>query len=266
MRLPALRFVLLLTMCALPAVDAQESAQRPAAAVPQWFVSGSYGYQSFFDDIPAWHVASASLGNKSSAGTFIGRVNYARRLGADGVQGELDAYPRLSQSVYAYLNLGYSDAAVFPEWRSGAELFTTLPDAFEASLGYRQLRFSGTPVTLFTGALGKYRGNYWFSLRPYIRSKDSGVSASANLQVRRYYEDGDHYIGGRLGVGSTPSDQLIADQAVLRTNSFTAGLLGSTSVTRTVLGTWSAVYEYEQLPAARTRKSITIDLGARLLF
>ena len=61
-------------------------------------------------------------------------------------------------------------------------------------MGARQLRFSGVPVTLYTGAIGKYTGNYWISGRTYVRE---GGSASASVTVRRYGEDSENWIGAR---------------------------------------------------------------------
>ena len=265
-RVPTLFLCLALTAAA-DGARAQETPENRSTTAPQWYVGTTYGYQSFFNDIDAWQIGSVSIGHKTSAGSVIARANYANRFGNQGYQGEIDAYPRLTEGVYAYLNIGYSQSSsVFPEWRSGAEIFASLPDAYEASVGYRQLRFGGPPVTLFTGAVGKYSGNYWFSLRPYVRSKDSGLSASGSLLARRYYEDGDHYIGARIGFGSTPSDQLAPDQTQLRTSSFTGGIQGSTSVAPSVLGTWSVVFDHEELSSTRTRKSVSLDLGARLLF
>jgi YaiO family outer membrane protein len=260
------RFVLVSAIATMAPVASAQEPTEGRLVTPQWFAGASYGVQSFTSDIAAWQLGSVSLSHRDSRGTFIVRGNYARRFSRDGVQGEIDAYPRLSKRVYAYLNIGYSKDAVFPEWRSGAELFTSLPDAYEASLGYRQLRFAGSPVTLFTGALGKYVGNYWFSLRPYVASKTSGTSASANMQARRYYEDADHYVGARIGFGSTPTDQLVPDQAVVRTNAFTAAIQGSTPLSSSVLGTWSAGFEHERLSASSTRRSVAAEAGLRVAF
>ena len=246
---------------------AAQDRTAEARTLARSFTGVSYALQSFTSDIAPWHFGSASVGTRDSAGTYIARINYARRFGSAGVQGEIEAYPRFTDHVYGYLDFGYSRDGVFPEWRTGAELFTSLPDAYEGSLGYRQFRFKGgDPVTLLTGSLGKYAGNYWFSLRPYVRSLGDDKSVSASLYARRYYEDGDHYVGARVGVGSTPSDQLAPDQAVVRTNSFSAAVQGSTSITTSMLGIWSGTYERERLGPAVTRSSVAVEAGIRVFF
>lgn len=82
-------------------------------------------------------------------------------------------------------------------------------------MGYRQLRFDRVPVTLFTGAVGRYVGNYWISFRPYVRAVESSSSASGSVTARRYFADGDHFVGGRIGYGSTPPDQVTLDPDAL---------------------------------------------------
>lgn len=244
---------------------AQDNAEVRENAPKTSSLGIEYTYQSFRSSIEPWHLAALSIGQRSTRGTVIGRVNYARRFGETGYQVEADAYPRLSDRMYAYLNLGYSGAAIFPGWRSGAELFTTLPAAYEASLGYRQLRFAGPPVTLFTGAVGKYVGNYWFSMRPYVRYRDSGTSTSASLTGRKYFADGDNWIGARAGFGSTPSDQLTADQSA-RTSSLSGALQGSGGVYGAALGIWTVGFDREELQPATYRNSVTLSGGVKVPF
>jgi YaiO family outer membrane protein len=193
-----------------------------------------------------------SIAQRRAAGSIIGRLNLANRYATTGAQYEIDAYPRLGAHAYGYFNAGYSPATIFPEWRFGGEYFRTLPHAYEASLGFRHLRFTGTPVTLFTGTLGRYTGNYWFSLRPYIHDREPGVSASASLTARRYYADADNYVGGRIGAGTSPSEDITADQ-LGRTSSATVGVHGSRSTSQRTIGTWSLTFEREKLTLQRTR-------------
>ncbi len=255
-----------IAVCAAPlAVGAQEAAETHPAAIHETSVGIDYTYVSFRGDTDPWKLTAFSLSRRTDAGSIIGRVTYANRFATNGVQVEADAYPHLSSRTYAYLNAGYSGSTIFPEWRFGAELFGNLPDAWEASAGFRQLRFGGAPVTLLTGSVGKYIGNYWFSVRPFVRQKPSGTSASGSLTARRYFEDGDHYIGARVSYGNTPSDRLTPDE-VNRSNSFSAGVHGSTGLARRLLGTWSLGYDHEELAPFRIRESVTASAGLKLTF
>jgi len=241
---------------------AADSTKDPATKT---YVALDYSYVTFHGDIDPWRLASLSLGRSTSKGALIGRVNYANRFATSGLQFEADAYPRLSRRIYAYLNAGYSDADIFPMLRFGGELFANLSNAWEASAGFRELRFSDSPVTLYTGSVGKYVGNYWLSLRPFLRFKKSGNSASAGLTARRYFADGDHYFGGRLNYGSTPSDRITPDE-LTRTDSFSADLHGSGGPWLDVLGTWSLGYDREELAHAQIRRSWTGTAGLKFFF
>lgn len=240
---------------------AQETATR-ASTTPATSIAGEVSYQSFNGDLDAWKLASAALWRRNGAGTFIARVNYAHRFGTDGVQVEADAYPRLTDKAYLYLNAGYSSASVFPEWRTGAEAFSALPGAWEASAGFRQLRFADESVTMLTGAVGKYVGNYWFSVRPYVRSKDGTTTATTAVWGRRYFADAEHWVGGLVTFGSSPTERITPD-AVSLNRTVSVALSGSTGVTDKLLMTWLIGHDTDRLAAGNTRQSVTLTAGLR---
>lgn len=256
----------LILTAAIPALGhAQDAAAARKAAAPVITAAADFSYVSFTGTTDPWRLGSVSLSRRTSAGSFIVRMNYANRFATNGVQVEADAYPRLNDKVYLYLNAGYSSATIFPEWRTGGEVFASLPGAWEASAGFRQLRFGGAPVTLFTGAVGKYIGNYWFSLRPYLRSKEGGLSASAGLTARRYFEDGDHWVGAAASYGSSPTDRITPD-AVARTHALSLSVNGSTGLTPRLLATWTLGHDAEELSPGNTRTSTTVTAGLKLTF
>ena len=75
------------------------------------------------------------------------------------------------------------------------------PKSFEASIGARYLDFNTSTVTIYTGSVGWYVKNYWISLRPYITPGPPGTSVSSVITVRRYFQDGDNYLGVSAGLG-----------------------------------------------------------------
>jgi YaiO family outer membrane protein len=257
--------ILLAGSIAMHSLSAQEAIPSPARTVERTSFGADLDYVTFNGEIDPWTLASVSLGRRDARGSLVGRVNIANRFSTTGAQVEADAYPSLGASTYAYLNAGYSNATIFPEWRFGGEVFTNLPNAYEASLGFRQLRFSGSPVTLFTGSVGKYIGNYWLSARPYIRSRDAGLSASAALTVRRYYETSDEYIGARISYGSAASDRVIATE-LARLSALAMDVHGSRELAKRLFGTWLLGYEREEIVVGRFRNRLEIDAGMRVDF
>jgi YaiO family outer membrane protein len=160
--------------------------------------------QSFNRD--PWQVWALSYGRKTKLGTVLARVNMAKRFGETGFQYEVDAYPKISENNYGYLNYGFSQSDVFPENRIGAEWYHNFPKAFEGSLGLRTLFFSNSDVTIYTATFGKYISNYWLSLRSFVTPGSGGTSVSGFLQMRRYFSDPENYFGLRLGYGVSPDE------------------------------------------------------------
>jgi YaiO family outer membrane protein len=246
-------------------LNGQETRTARADSAARGYVGAEYSYVDFRGVIDPWRLASLSADRTTSAGSLIGRLNYARRFATTGIQAEADAYPKFNARTYGYLNVGYSAADIFPTWRFGAELFRGFAKTWEASLGVRQLRFSGTPVTLLTASAGKYSGNYWVSVRPFVTFKSTGSSASVAGTARRYFADADHYFGIRGSYGSTPSDRLTPDE-LARTRSYSADIHGSGGPWARAVATWALGFQREELSAGQIRRSWTGTAGVKFFF
>ncbi len=176
----------------------------------------SYDYVYFdkqFND--PWHLASFDYTRTTGIGSVTGRINYANRFKESGVQYELEAYPRISNTFYSYVSIGYSDkVGVFPHWRGGFSLYANLPASFEGELGFRYLKFSGDPTWSYTAYLGKYYKSWLFGARTYLTPSTytSTVSASYNVSARYYYGSADDLVGMNIGYGISPDDRLNAIQ------------------------------------------------------
>ena len=174
-------------------------------------ISLSYSYDYFTNSAynkDPWQLMYLQYTRKTPLGSVIGRVNYANRFGSSALQLEADAYPKISENDYLYINYGFSHMSGFPRQRGGFEWNRSFPRSFEGSLGARLLHFVGSKrVIIYTGSVGKYIGNYWFSLRPFVTPGSDGTSVSSYLMVRRYFSDPENYIGLRLGMGSSPDER-----------------------------------------------------------
>jgi YaiO family outer membrane protein len=163
----------------------------------------------------------------------------------DGYQFELDAWPKFGGEFYGYCNIGFSSSSLFPEYRIGGELYANLPKSFEASLGFRYMDFGSSDVPIFTGTVGKYYGNYWFSFRPFITVKSSGTSASGNLLIRKYFATAEDYITLTIGAGSSPGD-LTTLAEIDRQDSFKFGLDWNKELAKVYIIGLSGKFEREE--------------------
>ena len=232
-------------------------------------------WSDYFSDQSAWQFFSASVGRKTTKfGTVILRYNYARRFEKNGQQLEVDAYPTLTKTVYLYFNTGVSNATNFPISRLSLEPYFKLLHGFEFSVGLRYMNFDknrlvavdSNMVMIYTGTLGKYVGNYWISLRPYLVPGNKGWSKSVNLTVRRYFTDADNYLSLILGSGISPDVQQYAydPNYFLKTNKIT--LEYRQKIANRFFLDLGTGYAREEIFAGVMRNKYTIDLGISYMF
>jgi YaiO family outer membrane protein len=170
----------------------------------------NYAADIFSGDYDPMHSGYVQLSRRTTLGSLFARWNLAKRFNTQGMQIETDLYPRLGDGVYAYLNYGFSESDLFPRHRGGAELYTKLPRSAEGSVGFRHLYFGpASSVTIYTGSLGLYFGNYWISFRPYFIPSDAGVSKSASIALRRYLGDAENFVSLRAGAGFSADERTI---------------------------------------------------------
>ena len=152
------------------------------------------------------HYSTVKYGRQTKYGSITGKLNYSRRFETNSYQYEVDMYPKIMPGMYAYVSAGFSNNGLFPKVRYGAELYKSLPKSFEASLGFRGLKFSQTTI-IYTGSVGWYKGNSYWSLRTYVTPGDPGASKSLTLTYRKYYSDADNYFSLSGGFGFSPEEE-----------------------------------------------------------
>ena len=157
-------------------------------------------YSEVFDPMQYYTVKYA---RQTKYGSIHSNVNFSRRFASNGLQFELDLYPRIVEGLYAYANIGVSNSFLFPKVRYGGELYKSLPKSFEASLGFRSLKYDET-TTIYTASLGKYVGNDFWSFRTYVSPDDSGASISGTLSYRKYRSNAENYFLIEVGMGFSP--------------------------------------------------------------
>jgi YaiO family outer membrane protein len=174
-------------------------------------------------------------------GSIIAKLNFSRRFSENGSQFEVDLYPKITKGLYAYLNLGLANTFLFPDVRYGAELYKSLPHSLELSLGFRTLKYS-TTTNIYTGSIGWYTGNSYWSFRPYFTPGEGGTSTSGALNYRKYRSNADNYLALTYSMGFSPEinqfrfDQNEAAIINLQTQRFNVGYYFSTSKNKNAWG------------------------------
>lgn len=224
--------------------EMRQLAERIKSELAKNVVSISYDFD-FFDKQfkEPWHLFSVSYGRQTHyLGRVIARVNAANRFATNAAQIEMDAYPSLGKKMYAYINAGYSEGFIFPNYRSGLSVYRNFPHAFEGELGIRLLYYSKATI-LYVASIGKYTGNLWLSFRPtFIASENGNRFSQSYAFITRYYMNTSFdYLALTIGYGISPDDrsketlfqnpdlksariQLALQRLIRRTNVFSCSL------------------------------------------
>ena len=169
------------------------------------------------------------------------------------------------------VNVGVSSSRLFPDLRYAAEAYHNFPNGWEASLGFRRLEFDNSNVTIVTGTVAKYYGNWWISLRPNYVIKDPGNSTSASISARRYLGSRWEWAGFTVGGGldettfASVGGPIDPSRRVTLSGFRFVGEIRK-RITPQVILRGNAGYREDDLTQDRTRRSVFITFGAEYHF
>ena len=227
-------------------------------------IGTSYDYDHFSKVFDPWHAVAVSYSRKTAIGSIIGRINYANRFLTNGLQFEMDAYPRFMDGFYSYLNIGYSNSTIFPKLRFGLSLYYSLPLSFEIDAGIRYLKFPSSKTDIYTFALGKYYSAFWFSFRTFIIPGGNSASYSYSLITRYYLSDADNYLAISLGTGISPDERSLNNPNLLVSKKI--GMDYNFRISKRQTLSLTTGYIYEEYFANAFRNKISFGMGTQLSF
>ncbi len=227
-------------------------------------VGTNYDYDHFSKVFDPWHAVAVSYSRKTEIVSVIGRINYANRFLKNGMQVEVDAYPRFMNGFYSYLNFGYSNASIFPKLRFGLSLYYSLPLSFEIDAGIRYLKFPSSKTNIYTFALGKYYSTFWFSFRTFIIPSGNSASYSYTLITRYYLTDADNYLALSLGTGISPDERSLNNPNLLISKK--VGVDYNFRISKRQTLSLATSYIYEEYFAGSFRNKISFGLGTQFSF
>jgi YaiO family outer membrane protein len=185
----------------------------------------SYRHDQFTESFDPWRFTEFGLSRETSHGSIIGHIQYAQRFGISGTQFNLDAYPSITDGLYAYVSGGYSGSSIYPRYRFGLTLYKSFPASFELGTGYRYLDFASRQIDIFTGSISKYWGSYLFTFSYHFVPLSQNNLSSFNGMIRRYFRDENIYLSLIGGFGST-STEIEFLQDIRTSESWSLGIEG----------------------------------------
>lgn len=222
----------------------------------------SYRYSTFSEVFTDWHNASIHYTRNTSVGPLIFRSSLARQFDITGFQQELDFYPRLNKQSYAYFNVGFSNADIFPSRRIGAEYFRALKAGFEASLGFRYMYYqvNDDELLILTTQLSKYFGNNMLSYRPVLSTLQQTTTLTSIVNYRYYFNSRDHFLSISTAYGRAPVE-FVSLFEILRLSAFRLTTEYNFIIHKDLFGRVAAEFQHEEYFESIYRQRYSIEAG-----
>lgn len=220
----------------------------------------------FFNTARPQHLGSLGYSFHVNQHTLALRTNYAYRFGQDDIQIESDFYLQMKNNVYMYFNYGYAFKSLFPNHRAGYELYFPMNQKMEASVGARYMYYPNSQVLIATGHFGKYFGNQWIALRPFLVTQKNVQSLSVIGDYRYYTKNELNYWGVELGYGNSPDNTYatIQNNTFNQLDAYKIKIERNFSVNRISDIHIGMGYTYEEFRTNTYRNHFIIELGYKL--
>lgn len=218
--------------------------------------------EEYVSDLKAyWTNTSFHYFRINEMGIFGGRINYANRFGKNGVQYQIETYPKILDNMYANITLGYANYSqiLFPNLQYRIEPYFNFANGIEFSVGrvwQKYITFDNQKISNYTGTIGKYIGNYYIWYRPSYYEPTS--TTFNEIGIRRYFKDKYNYITMKLNGGKLPDigDIPPLDQIVLLRQKGIS-LDGEYSLTKTIFLKGAIGYTWQYYVKSMLRRDIT---------
>ena len=158
-------------------------------------------YKQWRQQLPEWREAGISARQNAALGPVIARLSVVDRGPLRDDRLTLEAYPAFSRGYLALAGAIATEGTVYAQSSASAEVYGSLTERLEGSLGYRRMNFD-TGVDLIGGSLGVYAGQFLLGARGAHVLNDGG--SSVVLSARRFLGDGGAYLGAKVATGSVP--------------------------------------------------------------
>ena len=204
-----------------------------------------------------WDYSTLYYGRETPVGRMYGKINYANRLGYQAVQGEFEAYPKITKTIYLDLDFAFANEPhLFPDETYGAAVYAALDKGFDGSIGakYNQVdrhhRFN-----MYTAMLAKELGSNRIMFRPYYFSPNAGDNSTLyTVDFRHMLNDPYYYVGILIGLGSSPdlANLTTVDFLVLQ-NKIISPYLNLPFLNDTLILNINLLYQNQVFPGGKVR-------------
>ncbi|MFQ6616433.1 MAG: YaiO family outer membrane beta-barrel protein [Fidelibacterota bacterium] len=214
---------------------------RIVGATP-WEGTFLYTFQSFTQDRPSWHTYAPSIRRDIPKGSVRFVVLRTVRFSQWDDLIALDSYLDLWRRSYGNFYVETSTRPGFlPRLVFSGEIFQGVGNGWELSISYRNMRWTGNPVSIWGGSLAKYVGALYLRGRATLVPKASGSTLSVQGFGRLYLDTVDDFVEMGIGLGREVGSSL--ESEAFGGESLLVSVRGETFLTKRIGVAVSAVYE-----------------------
>lgn len=168
-----------------------------------------YQNDQFDKSYTPWNSVSAYFYSVRKWGVISAGINYANRFKINGLQYELNIFPRISHSMRAYVGGGYSKDYIFPNYKFGASLYQKFLKIAELEVGARYLKFKNLPaIIIYTGGVSVRYQHWRGTINTYITPQASTINQSYQVSAQYSFKNPNERIVLALSTGLSPRNYL----------------------------------------------------------
>lgn len=165
------------------------------------------GFSEEYSRKKPWSTFSLEYQRTIGSTAVIGRTTFTDRRYDEGMLYEIEAYPMFSDRFYAFANIGFSDALIFPDFRSSLSLYYNFAKVFEAEVGSRLQAFGSNNYLTAIAGLTAYSGKFYLNSRLFLGPERNGqFLQNYQFNTRYYLKNTENYLLLRLGSGISPDE------------------------------------------------------------
>ncbi len=219
------------------------------------YLNTSFGSSGF----SPWHLAYVEYLRTTKRSAYLGRINYAALPENQALQVEMEAYPKINQRSYLYLNTGFSRGkSIFPVARFGGEFYHEFKQ-YSVSIGTRYLHFNPARVLMLTGHFSVNFKEWKIAYRPFLVNQQSDWFQSHILSFRKSFETKESFIQLELQSGGMPYYFFINNE-FSRINAYRIGVNSKFRLKNNLFVQPNLMYEREQFTPNQYRNRYNLQL------
>ncbi|MEO1256055.1 MAG: YaiO family outer membrane beta-barrel protein [Bacteroidota bacterium] len=168
-------------------------------------VGTNVSHSEFSNAFAPWTLTSLKYHREAKTSWSLAGT-YGNMFGISGTMIESTVYPTIGKRLSGFINASYSHSTIFPRYRVGGELVSSMGNA-ELAAGARWMNFSETNdhIFIYTAGVGMYFGSFYSSYKAYLADfKGNTDNVTHTLLLRRIIGHRYHYLQLNLSEGTTP--------------------------------------------------------------